>query len=224
MDPKSRFDLSESVGRDELGEVFRATERDSGKNAAVKVFDAWAVANAEGRDTFFGALKALAGIRPARTPAVAAFDMDGDQGWIASRWVEGESLGHRIAEDGALDLADAAAVVCGLLDALDELHSTGQAHGGLSPNRVLLLDGKEAGGVVITDPFQHWLYSVSDPVRTSRNDPDRFLGASATALSLADTRPERVEKVLQALRGKLLLRPMWLSNAPERPTPAPGAG
>ena len=45
MDPKSRFDLSESVGRDELGEVFRATERDSGKNAAVKVFDAWAVAN-----------------------------------------------------------------------------------------------------------------------------------------------------------------------------------
>ncbi|MCA9657345.1 MAG: acetyl-CoA hydrolase [Myxococcales bacterium] len=46
-------------------------------------------------------------------------------------------------------------------------------------------------------------------------DPDRFLGASATALSLADTRPERVEKVLQALRGKLLLRPMWLSNAPE---------
>ncbi|MCA9637426.1 MAG: acetyl-CoA hydrolase [Myxococcales bacterium] len=46
-------------------------------------------------------------------------------------------------------------------------------------------------------------------------EPDRFIGASSTALSLADTRPERVEAVMRKLRGKVLLRPMWLSNAPE---------
>lgn len=60
-----------------------------------------------------------------------------------------------------------------------------------------------------TEVFQEGMLELA------RSDPDRFIGASSTALSLSDTRPERVAAVLQALRGKLLLRPMWLSNAPE---------
>jgi acetyl-CoA hydrolase len=46
-------------------------------------------------------------------------------------------------------------------------------------------------------------------------DRDRFAGASAAALSLADTAPERVAKVLAQARGELVLRPMWMSNNPE---------
>ncbi|MBZ5708135.1 acetyl-CoA hydrolase/transferase C-terminal domain-containing protein [Nannocystis pusilla] len=46
-------------------------------------------------------------------------------------------------------------------------------------------------------------------------DRDRFAGASAAALSLADTSPARVAALLAAARGDLLLRPMWMSNNPE---------
>lgn len=46
-------------------------------------------------------------------------------------------------------------------------------------------------------------------------DGDRFAGASASALSLADTSPARVEKILADARGDVVLRPMWLSNSPE---------
>lgn len=46
-------------------------------------------------------------------------------------------------------------------------------------------------------------------------DRDRFAGASAGALSLADTAPARLTAVMHAARGDLVLRPMWMSNHPE---------
>ena len=52
-------------------------------------------------------------------------------------------------------------------------------------------------------------------LRLVMDEPERFAGASSTAFSLADTRPERVADLLERLRGKVVLRPMWMSNAPE---------
>ena len=46
-------------------------------------------------------------------------------------------------------------------------------------------------------------------------DRDRFAGASAAALSLADTSPERLVRILADARGDLVLRPMWMTNNPE---------
>lgn len=46
-------------------------------------------------------------------------------------------------------------------------------------------------------------------------DHDRFAGASAAALSLADTDPRRLAALCEAARGDLVLRPMWMSNNPE---------
>jgi len=86
MKVSDRFDLGESVGRDELGEVLRATEHTSGRKAAVKSFDSWALANEKGRLAYQEALLALRRIRPARTPPVAAFHLEPDD---------------RIREDGA---------------------------------------------------------------------------------------------------------------------------
>jgi serine/threonine protein kinase len=176
MELNARFELGESVGRDELGEVVRATEIETGRKAAIKRFEPWALANEDGRTAFEKALRALRRIRPARTPPVAAFQIHGPSGWIASRWVDAPSLASILEASGTLSTDDACSVACGLLDALQELHSTGSAHGGLSPRKVLLAQGVTAGSVVITDPFQHFLYSVADPVKTSRTDPDRYLG------------------------------------------------
>jgi len=176
MELNARFELGESVGRDELGEVVRATEIETGRKAAIKRFEPWALANEDGRTAFEKALRALRRIRPARTPPVAAFQIHGPGGWIASRWVDAPSLASILEASGTLSTDDACSVACGLLDALQELHSTGSAHGGLSPRKVLLAQGVTAGSVVITDPFQHFLYSVADPVKTSRTDPDRYLG------------------------------------------------
>ena len=59
-----------------------------------------------------------------------------------------------------------------------------------------------------TEVFQEGLVDVVA-------DRDRFAGASASAVSLADTSPARVEALIRAARGDLVLRPMWMSNNPE---------
>jgi len=46
-------------------------------------------------------------------------------------------------------------------------------------------------------------------------DRDRFAGASCGALSLADTSPARLARIVEQARGDLVLRPMWMSNNPE---------
>ena len=176
MDPSTRFELLESVGRDELGEVFKAEEKTTGRAAAVKLFDEWTLASETARNAYSESLLELRRIQPVRTPPVAAFHVGDKSAWIASRWVSGQTLDDLLNEQGTLDLDTACGIMCGLLDALDELHSAGKAHGGLSPKKIILLDGVNPGGVILTDPFQHHLYSVDDPIKTSRNDPDRFLG------------------------------------------------
>lgn len=176
MDPMSRFELGESVGRDELGEVFRATERETGRRAAVKRFDAWTLQGDEGRRAYLDALMILRQIRPARTTPVADVQLGDAEGWIATRWAAGESLSSVLAKNGHLEPQVALKIVSGVLDALEELHSTGAPHGGLNSGKVLLVGGDEAGNVVLTDPFQYRLYAVADPIATSRKDPKRYLG------------------------------------------------
>jgi acyl-CoA hydrolase len=67
-------------------------------------------------------------------------------------------------------------------------------------------------------PFQRlrfWTEVFQEGLLSLIADRDRFAGASAAALSLADTAPARVAEILAAARGDLVLRPMWMSNNPE---------
>ncbi|MCY1009248.1 acetyl-CoA hydrolase [Nannocystis pusilla] len=67
-------------------------------------------------------------------------------------------------------------------------------------------------------PFQRlhfWTEVFQEGLLDLVADRDRFAGASASAMSLADTEPTRVEALIRAARGDLVLRPMWMSNNPE---------
>ena len=176
MDPKQRFQLGASAGRDELGEVFKAQDPQTGQAVAVKVFDAWTLASAAGRDAYAAALRLLHGIGPARTPRIVDFHIAADSAWIATSWVEAPRLADLLGAMGVIDEQNAAAIGCGLLDALAELHESGRAHGGISTGKILLNEGFFPGGVVVTDPFQHYLYDVPNPVETAKNQRERYIG------------------------------------------------
>ncbi len=175
VDPRKRFEFGESVGSDELGEVFRG--RDESRDVAIKIFEDWTLRSESGRDAYSAALEALTQDPPSRTPGVVDFHIDEGGGWLSTSWVAGQTLAAAAEEAGTLTQDEAAAVGCGILDALAEFHALEQCHGGLTPGKVLLLDHFDPKGVVITDPFQHYLYSVKDPIRTSRTEPNRFLGS-----------------------------------------------
>lgn len=176
MDPKNRFIVGDSVGRDELGEVFRAQVDGEEPSLALKTFDDWVVENVESTQRYGEALGQLAASGAGRTPPPVDWHLGPGSGWMASGWVEAESLSSVLAEEGTLDAEAALAIACGILDALGELHDVRGAHGGLTPRKVLLVGGREAGHIVLTDPFQYELYAVADPIRTSRSEPERYVG------------------------------------------------
>lgn len=175
MDPRKKFRFGESVGRDQLGEVYRA-EDSNGHVLAIKIFDGWTVERGESREAYARSLAILRAIKPKRTPPILGYRLREENSWLATQWIDSTPLSAYLANEGELDEQGAATIACGVLDALAELHESGFAHGGITPSKVLLTNGLDAGGVVISDPFQHNLYDVTNPIETLQSGGNRFIG------------------------------------------------
>ena len=176
MKPDTRFTILRTVGRDELGEVSEAFDNQTGRQVALKSFDVWATQSNSSRRRMEEALVALHGKGPARTPRPTALALSREGAWLASEWVSAPALSFFVEKMGALAPEIAAQIGCGVLDALIEIHETGQAHGGLTPSKIILTQGFSAGGVVVTDPFQSLLYHANDPAEALKAARPLFFG------------------------------------------------
>ncbi len=68
--------------------------------------------------------------------------------FIVMEYVPGETLEHRIARDGALDVAQALDFTCQMCNAVDHAHRAGIIHRDLRPGNMLI---SEAGMLKVTD-------------------------------------------------------------------------
>lgn len=168
-----------SVGRDELGEVHVCELPGFAGQIALKEFDAWTLADEAGREKYREAVERLIASPSSRSPQLHALEIGGQRARQAGDWVDGASLTSIVSVKKGLSSDQASEVCLGILDALESLHATVGAHGALTPNKVLLTQGLNADGVMVTDPFQHLLYSVSDPLKVVAESPERFVGQPA---------------------------------------------
>lgn len=179
MKPESRFTILRSVGRDELGEVSEAVDNVTGRQVALRTFDAAVTSSAGARQRLESALTALHKLGPARTPRPSALCLQQDGAWMAAEWVASPALTVFTGRMGALVPEIAAQIACGILDALVELHEAGAPHGSLTPNKVVLTQGFTTGGVVTTDPFLN-LLAPKAAVPASYVAPEQAQGQDAT--------------------------------------------
>ena len=228
-----RYELRALVGRGGQGEVWRAVDRSTGRDVAVKV----QLADVDG-DALFAEAAVLQRIAPHPSiPRVrAAFSEDGRVHVVAD-WIDGQ----RASDVAPLPFDQALAVVAGVADALDHLHRNDPpvVHGDVKPSnviltasdRVVLCDfgvASEAGEPVTggTDRYR----APETLVGTARTPAGDVYGLAALAYTLFTGRPpdayersplttvpdaqrERVERVLR--RG--------LASDPGRRTPTAGA-
>jgi serine/threonine protein kinase len=168
-----------SVGRDELGEVHVCELPGYAGQIALKEFDAWTLVDEAGREKYREAVERLIASPSPRSPRLLALEI-GDQGARqATDWVDGASLTSIVSVKKGLSGDQASEICLGILVALEDLHAKVGAHGALTPNKVLLTQGLNADGVMVTDPCQHLLYSVSDPLKVVTETPERFVGQPA---------------------------------------------
>ncbi|MCZ4123044.1 serine/threonine-protein kinase [Streptomyces sp. H39-S7] len=147
-----RYRVTGQLGRGGMGVVCRAVDEVLGREVAVKVLRAYNDASgpelADLRARMQREARAAARVR--HSGVITVHDVTEEQGLpvIVMELIEGPSLDDVLAENGAMDPREAAAIGAKVMDALDAAHRVGVLHRDVKPGNVLL---DRSGRVVLTD-------------------------------------------------------------------------
>lgn len=128
-----RFELRRELGRGAHGAVYLAWDPQLEREVALKTL-------AGGRDAgrLLHEARAVGKLRhPNVVPVFEAGEHEG-QAWLVFEYVEGRTLAQLLREEGPVPGARAAALLSGVLDALDEAHRQGIVHRDLKPANILI--------------------------------------------------------------------------------------
>jgi serine/threonine protein kinase len=131
-----RYRLIERLGVGSMGEVWRATDTELGRDVALKrALDATSADDAE---RLRREARAAAGVH--HPNVVTLFDVveHGGQRWLVMEFVPARSLADLVAADGPLPPVEVAALGASLASALAAVHAAGVVHRDVKPGNVLV--------------------------------------------------------------------------------------
>ncbi|MFF2009660.1 serine/threonine-protein kinase [Streptomyces sp. NPDC058195] len=131
------YPLEARLGSGGMGTVFLA-RTSSGRPVAIKLIHQQFAADDEFRIRFRQEVAAARRVSGAFTAAVVDADPEADQPWMATAYIEGQTLTQHIAMKGPLDGAELRRLAIGLAEALRDIHRVGVVHRDLKPSNVVL--------------------------------------------------------------------------------------
>ncbi len=144
-----RFELGAPLGTGGMGDVFRATDRRTGRAVAVKVLRSQDT-EAPSAARFAAEIDVLAELaHPGIVAYVGHGVTDDGRPFLAMECLEGEVLTARLSR-GPLSVADTLALVGRTADALHAAHRRGLVHRDVKPSNLFLRDG-DAARVTVLD-------------------------------------------------------------------------
>ena len=156
-----RFKVTGLVGVGGMATVYRADDPRHGREVAVKVLRP-EVASALGPDRFKREIETAARLQhPHILPLFNSGEVDGRLFYVMP-FVDGESLGERLAREGALRIDDSIRIFREILSALGEAHRHGIVHRDVKPQNVLL-KGRHA---LVAD------FGIAKAINESADRPD----------------------------------------------------
>lgn len=138
-----RFTVEEALGGGLTGQVYRASDKQSGEGCVVKWVDAEVFSSPLQLQRTERELKQLERSSCPLIARVLGHGRRGDRLWIASEHVAGVPLDRLVEEGGPLPLERAAAIVHKVGSALSEAAKLGVIHRDVAPKNVLVGDGDE---------------------------------------------------------------------------------
>ncbi len=145
---RAAFDIVRPLGQGGMGSVWLARDRMLDRLVAIKVLLTSAASDAT-RDRFLREARTAAKLSHPHIVPVHRADESNGQVWFSMGFVEGESLGDRIRERGALPAADVVRIMRETAWALAYAHARGVIHRDVKPDNILL--DRESGRTVVTD-------------------------------------------------------------------------
>ena len=132
--------LEEIIGSGNSGMVFRGSEREKGRVAAIKVLSPSYTSNDEQRQRFVRAMKTMLPVRSDRIIRLFNAGKTGAYCWAAMEFIEGENLAEeieRIGIEGMLDWRKVWRVAVDIGQALNDAYSSKIIHRNVTPMNII---------------------------------------------------------------------------------------
>ncbi|MFD0904958.1 protein kinase domain-containing protein [Actinomadura sediminis] len=140
LDPIGPYRPLQRLGRGGMGEVFLA-RADDGRMVAVKMLHAALPAEFQARDRLRREVEAMRRINSRYVVELIDHDLDADQPYIVTRYVEGTSLLETVKGRGPLPRDGLLRLAGGLAEALAAVHAADSVHRDVNPGNVMLVAG-----------------------------------------------------------------------------------
>ncbi|MFD6275063.1 serine/threonine-protein kinase [Streptomyces sp. NPDC060209] len=131
------YPLEARLGSGGMGTVFLA-RTSSGRPVAIKLIHQQFAGDDEFRIRFQQEVAAARRVSGAFTAAVVDAAPEAERPWMATTYIEGQTLAQRIATKGPLNGAELRRLAIGLAEALRDIHRVGVVHRDLKPSNVVL--------------------------------------------------------------------------------------
>ena len=144
-----QYSVEQRIGAGGFAMVFLVRDLSLGRRLAVKVLSPDMALSRTGIERFHREAEAIARLSHPNIVPLHFAGQSENLVYLAMQLVEGESLGDRLAREGALPVADAARIFREVASALDLAHRRGIIHRDIKPANILL--EHDTGRALVTD-------------------------------------------------------------------------
>jgi serine/threonine-protein kinase len=144
----SRFKVAEEVGRGSLGQVYRAQDRQTGRDVAIKILNPELQADANMVGIFQKEMMLLQDLQHPNLVGLVDYCLDPPNYYLATEFIDGWSVRQWLEYFGRVPPLVAVAVGIQIVAALDHLHLRDLIHADLSAANIMI---RKDGRVLVTD-------------------------------------------------------------------------
>src|SRR5262245_21093522 len=126
------YEITALIGVGGMGEVYRASDTNLGRDVALKVLPAEVAADADRLARFRREAKLLATLNHPGIAGIYGLEVSSGRTFLVLELVEGEDLAQRLAR-GPIPLEEAIDIARQVAEALEEAHEQGIVHRDLKP-------------------------------------------------------------------------------------------
>jgi serine/threonine-protein kinase len=143
------YSLERELGRGGMGIVYLARDVQLDRQVAIKVLPASLASRTDQRERFLREARTAAGLSHPNIVPIHRVGEAGDFVFFVMAYIDGESLGQRLREQGPLTPAVAARLLREVAWALAYAHGRGVVHRDVKPDNILI--ERETGRALVTD-------------------------------------------------------------------------